>query len=90
MLRRSCTPPLPRPDDWTLNTFVWRYQSLHSALDTDTLVDSVEKEDMDEADLTTREVVAVCQTKLNPSKVARLLVDHQVRLKLCLLRISTL
>ena len=58
-------------------------------MDTDTLVDSVEKEEMDEADLTTREVVAECQTKLNPSKAARLLVDHQVQLKLSLLRIST-
>ena len=47
-------------------------------MDTDALVDSVEKEEMDEADLITREVVAVCQTKLNLSKVACLLVDHQV------------
>ena len=87
--REACTPPLPRPG-WTLNTFVWRYHCQDQALDTDTLVDFVEKEEMDEADLITKEVVAVCQTKLNLSKVACLLVDHQVQLKLCLLRISTL
>ena len=48
-------------------------------MDTDTLVDSVEREEMDEADLITREVVAECQIKLNLSKVACPLVDHQVR-----------
>ena len=71
--------PLPRPPLWTL-TFVWRYHCRDEALDTDTLVDFVEKEEMDEADLITKEVVAVCQiqTKLNLSKVACPLVDYQV------------
>ena len=59
---------------------MWRYHCRDQALDTDTLVDFVEKEEMDEADLITKEVVAVCQSKLNLSKVACLLVDHQVQL----------
>ena len=79
--REACTTPLPRPGWITTNTFVWRYHCRDtSALDTDTLVNFVEKEEMDEADLTTREVVAECQTKLNLSKVACPLVDHQVLL----------
>ena len=48
--REACTPPLPRPG-WTLNTFVWRYHCRDQALDTDTLVDFVEKE---ETNLTTQ------------------------------------
>ena len=79
--REACTTPLPRPGWITTNTFVWRYHCRDtSALDTDTLVNFVEKEEMDEADLTTREVVAVCQIKLNLSKDACLLVDHQVQI----------